>query len=100
MPANALSRRTPVRHTVCGVLLLSIITTSRRFDYLACLAVTALSAAATVWTALELGLGWGAASLGLFTLMLVGATYYARLLWKREPAMRLKRTAVKLRTPR
>ena len=87
---------------VLDVLLLSLLKTSPRFDYLLSFSVTVFAVGVTVWAAFVQGVGWGAASLALVSLVLAGTTYYARFLWKRERAVARRRhaPAVLLRAPR
>ena len=86
---------------MCGVLLLSLIRTSRQTDYLLSLGVTVFAGGVALWVAAAFGAG-SAAGLGVITLVLIATTAYARFLWKRERPQtdRLRTRAVRLREPR
>ncbi len=84
-----------------GVLLLSLLKTSRRYDYHLSLSVTVFTAAVALWVAVGLRAPWGAAPLGILTVVLAGTTLYARSLWRREHAAhQVRLDTLKVRAPR
>lgn len=60
--------------------------TSRHTDYVLVLAITCVEAALALYVAIIAGLGPAAAGLTVLLVVLVGATWYARIMWKREQA--------------
>lgn len=60
--------------------------TSRRTDYVLVLTITCIEAALTLYVAIGAGLGPAAAALTVLLFVLVGATWYARIILKREQA--------------
>jgi len=76
--------------------------TSRRTDYLLILAITCIDAALTLYVAIAAGLGLAAAGLTVFLLVLAGATWYARIMWRRDEARKTASPpgAIKIRPAR
>lgn len=78
------------------------IDTSRRTDYLLSLIMTFVTGGMTLWLAVATGLGSATGALVVLTLILIGTSWYARLLWMRDRAKigPTRLPAVKVRTPR
>ena len=81
---------------------LMFVDTSRRTDYMLLLAITCVDAALTLVVALIAGLGPAAAGLTVFLAVLIGATWYAHFLWRREQTVKTMGSAGahKIRSPR
>ncbi len=81
---------------------LLFVDTSRHTDYMLILGVTCVDAALTLYVAIVTGFGLAALGLTVFLILLIAATGYARVMWKREQVLKALRRSrpVRIRVPR